>query len=412
MEYPSKNKGPVLLLDWNTAGHHLTYMRFYIKVLAELGIPVMALGGAPDTLTDLRRTQPGPKVRTGILRRSRFQRPVPQPFRSFLNRRVLRADFRRGLRACATLHGHPPSLLFFNCIHHQDAGELSRLAAIGGLPRSGLFLENPPGAGTGVPRMLAHPSFRAYATLSESHAAAQMDIPARAVFFPDITDTGFSENHPATEELRRFAAGRPLVLAIGHLKPSKGIVALARAARRPESKETAFAFVGTIIWSEFSRGETAILKAAMENTGNCYFKEGRVPDEPCYNGYIRACDILFAAYRDFPNSSNTLTKAAVFEKPVIVSDGHLMAARAREYRLGEIVPQDDTGAILRAIAKTTGQNPPWRETAAPRWAEYRRRHSFEALKISFATLLEHYDIHVPGATVADAGAGDCQSIKS
>jgi glycosyltransferase involved in cell wall biosynthesis len=398
MEYPSKNKGPVLLLDWNTAGHHLTYMRFYIKALAELGIPVMALGGAQDALADLRRTQPGPKVGTGVLRRSRFRRPWPQPLRSWLNHWRLRADFRRGLRDCIAVHGIPPSLLFFNCIYHQDADELARLAAIGGLPRSGLLLHEPPGeTKSSVTRLLAHPAFKAYATLSESHAATQTDIPAHPILFPDITDTGFSENHPATEELRRFAAGRPLVLAIGYLKPSKGIVALARAALRPESKETAFAFVGTVIWSEFSREETAILKAAMENTGNCYFKEGRVPDGLCYNGYIRACDILFAAYRDFPNSSNTLTKAAAFEKPVIVSDGHIMASRTREFRLGEIIPQDDVDGILQSIGRMANTAPSWRDTTAPRWNDYRRLHSFDALKASFARLLEQYGIFAPNA---------------
>ncbi len=384
-------------MDWNAVGHHLTFMRLYIKALAELGVPVTALSGAPESLDDLRREDIRPGTDVGIIKRTRLHRPFPQPLRSWLNRLLLRADFRRGLRSCATLHRAPAALLFFNCIYHQEAKALDRLTRDSGLPRSGVFLDNPPGSGSTVTRMLAHPSFKAYATMSESHAAADTGLPARAVLFPEMTDTTFSENHPATEELRRFAAGRPLVLAIGFLQPSKGIVALARAALRPESKGTAFAFVGTITWSLFSQEEAAILKKARENTGNCYFKEGRVADGADYNAHIRAADVIFAVYRGFPNSSNTLTKAAVFEKPVIVNDGYLTAERTRRFRLGEIVPQDDADAILRAIVQITNKASPWRASVSPRWDEYRRLHSFDMLKASFTRLLDAYELSAPNA---------------
>ncbi len=40
-----------------------------------------------------------------------------------------------------------------------------------------------------------------------------------------------------------------------------------------------------------------------------------------------------------------LTKAAVFKKPVVVSDGFLMAERVRVYRMGENVPEGDVSAF-------------------------------------------------------------------
>ncbi len=59
---------------------------------------------------------------------------------------------------------------------------------------------------------------------------------------------------------------------------------------------------------------------------------------------IDAADVVFCAFDDFPFSSNTLTKAAVFEKPVVVSEGYLMAERVRSYRTGEVVPQGNAEA--------------------------------------------------------------------
>jgi glycosyltransferase involved in cell wall biosynthesis len=386
-------KTPVLLLDWNASGHHLTYMRSYIQALAALEIPVMALGSSPSSLEDLREENGASRVATGRLQRFRFKRPWPQPLRSFLNRRAMSASLRRGMRNCASMFGCRPSLLFFNTIYHQDAGILSRLAAISGLPYSGLLLHSPPARSdkksAALEQLMGNPKCRAYGVLDETFAVKTAPS-GRAVLFPDISDGSFSKDHPVIGELRQFARGRPLVLAIGHLQPSKGVAALAKIAIRPENEDIAFAFIGEISWSMFTQEETAILKTAKQNLKNCHFKEGRMPDGFPYNGCVHACDILFAAYRNFPHSSNTLTKGAMFEKPVIVSDGHLMASRVRAFRLGEIVRQDNEDDILRAIRRIANAAPSWARLASPRWADYRDLHSSKTLEDSFARLIGLY----------------------
>jgi glycosyltransferase involved in cell wall biosynthesis len=112
----------------------------------------------------------------------------------------------------------------------------------------------------------------------------------------------------------------------------------------------------------------------------------RIPDGPRLNGVLAACSALFAAYLDFPHSSNILTKAALLEKPVIVSEGSLMAERVRRFRLGELVPQGDVDATAAAIFRITRDPASWIAQNNPDWAGYRSRHSFEALKGAFAEM--------------------------
>jgi glycosyltransferase involved in cell wall biosynthesis len=98
--------------------------------------------------------------------------------------------------------------------------------------------------------------------------------------------------------------------------------------------------------------------------------------------------VVFAAYRNFPNSSNVLTKAAIFERPVLVSDGYLMAERVREFQLGEVVPEGDVEAIVQTLERmlAPGYYAELRQRA--RWADYREAHSTARLKKAMADLLE------------------------
>ena len=162
---------------------------------------------------------------------------------------------------------------------------------------------------------------------------------------------------------------------------------MAELALRPDARDLAFLFAGGVIWPVFNAEQRALFVRAVSEGPAVIYHGERVPDERAYNSLVQACDVLFAAYVDFPHSSNTLTKAAVFEKPIIVSDGHLMAARVREYRLGEVVPQGDAEAALRAIRRIVDDLPGWREKNKPRWAEYRERHSVARLNEALAGLL-------------------------
>jgi hypothetical protein len=102
---------------------------------------------------------------------------------------------------------------------------------------------------------------------------------------------------------------------------------------------------------------------------------------------MQACDVLSAAYIDFPHSSGIQAKAAALGKPLIVSDGYLMAERTRRFRLGEIVPQGNAPALLEAILKITNDPAAWIKGHNPLWENYGHEHSFDRLKAGLKELL-------------------------
>ena len=208
------------------------------------------------------------------------------------------------------------------------------------------------------------------------------------VVFPDLTaeETG-GEPAPLATKIRRFASGAPIVTALGNLQHTKGVTTLARLALDPASSDLCFAFVGQVEWTTFKPEDRVLISSLMDRCPNAYTHFAHIPDEPSFNGVIQASDVIFAAYLDFPNSSGILTKAAVFRKPIIVSDGYLMAERTRNYRLGEIVPEGDVEATGRAIREITKGPDDWLARRRPMWREYHEKHCYNSLKASFSNLL-------------------------
>ena len=78
-----------------------------------------------------------------------------------------------------------------------------------------------------------------------------------------------------------------------------------------------------------------------------------------------------------------LRKLPFFERPIVVSEGYLMAERVRKYGLGEVVPEGDVEALVAAIQKMV--QPGYYENlrSEARWAEYRQAHSIERLNEVF-----------------------------
>ncbi len=102
---------------------------------------------------------------------------------------------------------------------------------------------------------------------------------------------------------------------------------------------------------------------------------------------MATCDVIFAAYLDFPHSSAIQCKAADLNKPIIVSEGYLMAERTRRFSLGEVIPQGNAKALLEAIIRITKNPGVWVAEHKPRWSEYRLENSFERFKKSLVELL-------------------------
>lgn len=381
---------PVVLLEWNQGGHHETYLRFFVEGLLGLGRKVAVLCVKPAALEVAIQAEPG-RLAVGVIPAVNF-RSKKKRWTNWWRARQHGRALRTALGGLEARLGARCGEVFLACIYDREVQNSLSVVRGLGLPWSGTYLQAhwfhnpermPLGAHRDFPitRLLAAPGLRGLLMLDEGMSERVRAHTGRPVIVaPDFADETDGEGHPLGLRYRDAAGRRLIIASLGHLQPSKGCVTLAEVAMRAEAERFAFLFAGHVSWQLFDPEQRVCFQRAKAEASNAFFHCERVPDERAYNSLVQACDVLFAAYVDFPHSSNTLTKAAVFEKPIIVSEGHLMAARVREYRLGEVVPQGDAEAVLRAILAITDDPARWRERMRPRWAEYRELHSKSRLR--------------------------------
>lgn len=381
---------PVAVIEWNHGGHHETYLVFFVAALLRAGRPVIALCREPARLDESLAAKGVPRagLRSFAIRgaewlEARRKWPFGLGFRAYAR------SVRAALRGAERAGGGVEAELYFACLYeHQTRMIDAVLAGLPGRVWSGLYMQahayhrpgvRAPGVKKKWPvkRLWARPGLRGLLMLDEGMAPrVEADIGRPVALAPDLAESACREDEPLAAEAKRRAGGKPSAGLLGHLLPSKGVGTLARALIDDGAPDLAALLAGEVHWAMFGEEETALLRRLRDGErANVWLREGRVPDEPAYNALLRSCDVLCAAYRDFPHSSNTLTKAAIFERPVVVSEGHLMARRVREYRLGEVVPQDDPAALLAALRGIARDPAAWRERTRPRWAEYRELHS-------------------------------------
>ena len=192
---------------------------------------------------------------------------------------------------------------------------------------------------------------------------------------PDITNTDMPENASVLlTQLRNKAAGRKIVLMSGSIESRKNIQTFCQLAQLADPGKWFFAIVGKIHNASFSSGELdsimdSIFFLLTESRDNFFVYNNFLKDEKDLNSIINESSVLFCAYRDFKGSSNMLSKAAYFDKPIIVSKGYIMEAMVEKYRIGVCVPEDNAAAVLAALERVIETPPPPENFAAYR-ADY------------------------------------------
>lgn len=384
------------ILEWNRGGHHETYLKLYVCAMLACGRKLVVLcRNPPQLLADLAElgvawaTAEGRLVVAEIPGMSWLEQNRRWP--RLLRNRAYAWQISRVLHQAEQQLGEACHTVYFSCLYEHQTRTITALVATLKRPWSGLYLQagafhagcgNQPGDKDRrrLHRLLDSTALNGLLMLDEGVAGQVEEAIGRPVtLVPDLSDGTCKPDCALAAKVREFAGSRPLVALLGHLLPSKGAATLAAMSLAPEASDLALLFAGEIYWELFSEADRQVLTTAKQQAPRAMFHETRIADEATYNSLVRTCDVLFAAYHGFPHSSNTLTKAALFEKPIIVSDGHLMAARVREYRLGEVVPAGDIHATLAAVRRITHDPAAWQEAMQPRWEDYRQRHSFAEL---------------------------------
>jgi glycosyltransferase involved in cell wall biosynthesis len=400
----------IALVDWNWSGHHPTYFNHLVLALEELGVDVLAL--CPDPASAERtaaetRTNPAGSGRGQTRFRKintvewRFGRVRPRRIGAMLWTVRHFRGIEKQIQESSRQTGHQVDAIFYACMYDWDFYWIHRAQPFLRLPWAGLYIHAPSFRRPGwihprighVPRpevMFNVPRCLGIGILDDGI----LDQVARAigkpvVTFPDLTEERLppnAENDRLIQQLKQFAAGRPIIGLLGHLHESKGVTTFLEAARLAAGSNTCFALAGEVFMTP-DGGVLREIQSAQAGCPNLWTHLERIADDSYFNLLFSACDVICVAYWDYPHSSGLQVKAAVFQKPVIVSDGYLMAERSRRYRLGEVIPQKDPQALFNAIQKLTHNGGAWTSEDRPQWAAYLGEHSFEKLKASLKKLL-------------------------
>jgi glycosyltransferase involved in cell wall biosynthesis len=212
------------------------------------------------------------------------------------------------------------------------------------------------------------------------------------VCFPDVTDGEVSESPTDLErEVKYKAKGRRIVGLLGSLDRRKGLLTFIRHATEMKNEPIFFLIAGKIAEHSFTEEENRTLNRIMKcPPENVFAHPGFVKDGIPFNSLVRACELLYVVYHDFPHSSNLLTKAACMNVPIVASDRYLIADRVRRFSLGflvrENVPEDFHDLILSGKAfQLKGER-----KFMIGCQEYSKQHGFMKLVSCFKQLLAEY----------------------
>lgn len=166
------------------------------------------------------------------------------------------------------------------------------------------------------------------------------DFGVQVKYFPELTDCEIDQGESRIViDIKKRAGNRKIIGVSGLIQPPKGIFTMLEIAHHTKDKYF-FVFIGF----NDSPGGPEIMekikrKFKEENLENCFTYFNKVEKDGEFNQILESFDLIWAAYENFPWSSNHLGKAAILKKPIIVSDSGLMSYRVKKYNLGLVMKE-------------------------------------------------------------------------
>lgn len=364
----------VAVIDCSVSGHRETYYKEFTRTWAGLGHEVLLVAPRQSGTGDVAAFRQ-------IDVRPLLPLPTGQPLKKkavVLKNALIRL---RNLAAVRRqLSAFRPDLVYFPCLDDM-LPTLAPLALLNRLlpyPWSGLLVQSAlPPYRKGMPDV--RPALRSrhclgIGVLNEFSITALKPFCPKIVRLPDFADLSAPDDaYPLARLLRQRAGDRKIVSLLGSISTRKGIsLLLATIPFLPE--EEYFFLIAGRAW--LTEAQTRELKAFEAGRSNCLFAPEHIPNEACFNALVSASHVLFAAYQGFSGSSNLLTKAAAFGKPVVVSEGGCMGLRVNAYGTGLAIPENSAPACREAIVRLCTAGAPHPEG----FARYAAAHSLDQLK--------------------------------
>jgi glycosyltransferase involved in cell wall biosynthesis len=396
----------VALVDTRWGGHHPTYLREFTASLLRIGARVILLCQKPEEIISPLPAETSARVHGhhfihrnhGVIDRRRDHDPASTLLRWRATGAALReAEAASGWRADLVFFCYLDSYLRFApfpqipgiLLGRPWSGLYFRNAHLGAANARSINLLRRAAKGDGL---LASPDCRAVCVLDERFNETLAALCGRPVIsFPDMTDEAAPDaENPLARRILGRAAGRRIIGMIS-MEKRKGLITLLRCAIRAHERGEPWFFVATgpFLRGTFTPEELAFcdgVSRRIETGGldNLYFDTcgGRIQDGVPYNSLFTGFDLVWAAYEGFEGSSNALTKAAAFRKPVLATAGECIGARVERHQLGRTFPEGDVAAALEAIHATLAAPAP-----EDGFSTYHQLHSRDRLDEVFRGLL-------------------------
>jgi hypothetical protein len=197
------------------------------------------------------------------------------------------------------------------------------------------------------------PSYRGTCFLDEAVCAAyRQQMPERIFeYLPDIADTNLPvEVTPLAKQILERAANRKIVFMGGSIGKQKNLARWFELIALANPKDWFFVQIGRLNHNNLlPEDQVALTNIVKHPPENLWIQPEYLVDERQFNEIIALSSVIFAVYRDFARSSNMLSKAAYFEKPLLVAAGQLMGKRVEQYQIGLPVAQDSAASMYQGL---------------------------------------------------------------
>jgi hypothetical protein len=231
------------------------------------------------------------------------------------------------------------------------------------------------------------PSYRGTYFLDEVVCATyRQHMPERVFeYLPDIADTSLPEEvSPLTKQILERAAGRKIVFMGGSIGKQKNLARWFELIALTNPNDWFFVQIGRLNHNNLlPEDQVALTNIVKHPPENLWIQPEYLADERQFNEIISVSSVIFAVYRDFARSSNMLSKAAYFEKPLLVAAGQLMGKRVEHYKIGLAVAQDSASSMYEGLLTLDGI-----ENIKDNFGLYRQDFNEAAMQAKLGTILK------------------------
>jgi hypothetical protein len=170
-------------------------------------------------------------------------------------------------------------------------------------------------------------------------------------WLPDVTDISMPVSpSQITIQIQERANGRNIIFLGGAIGGTKNLSLWSELVFKADKSKFFFVQVGKIDYGTLSAHDLAGLQQLLSiKSENFFYLDDYLSDEAVFNELVSKSAVIWGLYRDFDRSSNILTKAALFSKPIIVSKNYLMGQRVNQYKIGCAISETHVHEALDAI---------------------------------------------------------------